>query len=160
MLCPYCGSLDDKVIESRQNAAGTSIRRRRECVNCKYRFTSYEQIEEKKLMVIKKDGSREPFDPAKIARGIEKSLEKRPVSTNKADELLQAIEDEAYMIGKNSREITTGEVGDLVLKHLFEADKVAYVRFASVYRMFSDVHEFISEIERFTGKQKKNSSKK
>jgi transcriptional repressor NrdR len=111
-------------------------------------------------MVIKKDGSREPFDTAKIARGIEKSLEKRPVSTEKADEMLQSIEDEAYMKGKNSREITTGEVGDLVLKHLFETDKVAYVRFASVYRMFSDVNEFISEIEKFTGKQKKENNKK
>ena len=160
MLCPYCGSLEDKVIESRQNAAGTSIRRRRECENCKYRFTSYEQIEEKKLMVIKKDGSREPFDTNKIARGIEKSLEKRPVPTEKADELLHSIEDEAYMKGKNSREITTGEVGDLVLKHLFETDKVAYVRFASVYRMFSDVNEFISEIENFTVRQKKEKNKK
>ena len=155
MLCPYCGSLEDKVIESRQNTTGTSIRRRRECMNCKYRFTSYEQIEEKKLMVIKKDGSREPFYQSKIARWLEKSLEKRAVSTEKVDEMLQAIEDEAFMIGKNSREITTGEVGDLVLKHLFETDKVAYIRFASVYRMFSDVNEFIREIENFTGKQKK-----
>ncbi len=156
MRCPYCGSLDDKVIETRQNISGTAIRRRRECLGCKYRFTSYEQIEEKKLMIIKKDGSREPFDISKITRGLGKSLEKRPVSTEKTEEMLQAIEDEAYMIGKNSREITTGEVGDLVLKYLFNIDKVAYVRFASVYRMFNDVNEFISEIENFTGKQGKN----
>lgn len=152
MLCPYCKSADDKVIESRQNSAGTSVRRRRECLSCKGRFTSYEQIEEKKLMVIKKDNSREPFDQAKVARGIKKSLEKRAVSVKQTDELLQSIEDEAEMIGKNSREITTGEVGDLVLKHLFKLDKVAYVRFASVYRAYSDVNEFISEIERFTDK--------
>jgi len=159
MRCPYCGNLEDKVIETRQNMLGTAIRRRRECFGCKYRFTSYEQIEEKKLMVIKKDGSREPFDIAKIARGLEKSLEKRAVSTKKTEELLHDIEDEAYMIGKNSREITTGEVGDLVLKHLFKVDKVAYVRFASVYRMFNDVNEFISEIENFTGKQKRKKEK-
>ena len=159
MLCPYCGSMEDKVIESRQNSTGTSIRRRRECLECKYRFTSYEQIEEKKLMVIKKDGSREPFESVKIARGLEKSLEKRPVSTEKVDEMLHTIEDEANMKGKNSREITTAEVGDLVLKHLFETDKVAYIRFASVYRMFSDVNEFMNEIEKLTGKQKKNNKK-
>jgi len=155
MRCPYCGSLEDKVIETRQNISGTAIRRRRECYSCRYRFTSYEQIEEKKLMVIKKDGSREPFDITKISRGLEKSLEKRPVSTEKTEELLHIIEDEAYMIGKNSMEITTGEVGDIVLKHLFNVDKVAYVRFASVYRMFNNVNEFISEIENFTGKHRK-----
>ena len=155
MRCPYCGSLEDKVIETRQNISGTAIRRRRECFNCKYRFTSYEQIEEKKLMVIKKDHSREPFDISKIARGLEKSLEKRAVSTEKTEEMLHLIEDEAYMIGKNTMEITTVEVGDIVLKHLFEVDKVAYVRFASVYRMFNNVNEFINEIENFTGKQKK-----
>jgi len=155
MRCPYCGSLEDKVVETRQNISGTAIRRRRECYDCKYRFTSYEQIEEKKLMVIKKDGSREPFDITKISRGLGKSLEKRPVPTAKAEELLQMIEDEAYMIGKNSMEITAGEVGDLVLKHLFNIDKVAYVRFASVYRMFNNVSEFISEIENFTGKYEK-----
>ena len=155
MRCPYCGSLDDKVVETRQNISGTAIRRRRECLGCKYRFTSYEQIEEKKLMVIKKDGSREPFDIAKIARGLEKSLEKRAVSTEKTEELLHFIEDEAYMIGKNTMEITTVEVGDIVLKHLFDIDKVAYVRFASVYRMFNNVNEFISEIENLTGKHKK-----
>ncbi|MCL2293584.1 MAG: transcriptional regulator NrdR [Spirochaetes bacterium] len=159
MLCPYCGTLEDKVIETRQNTSGTAIRRRRECLSCKYRFTSYEQIEEKKLMVIKKDGSREPFDIAKITRGLEKSLEKRPVSTETTEDMLQAIEDEAYMIGKNSREITAGEVGDLVLKHLFNVDKVAYVRFASVYRMFNNVNEFISEIENFTVKQGKKKEK-
>jgi len=155
MRCPYCGSLEDKVIETRQNISGTAIRRRRECYSCRYRFTSYEQIEEKKLMVIKKDGSRELFDISKIARGLEKSLEKRPVSTEKTEELLHIIEDEAYMIGKNSMEITTGEVGDIVLKHLFNVDKVAYVRFASVYRMFNNVNEFIREIENFTVNHRK-----
>jgi len=155
MRCPYCGSLEDKVIETRQNISGTAIRRRRECYSCRYRFTSYEQIEEKKLMVIKKDGSREPFDITKISRGLEKSLEKRPVSTEKTEELLHIIEDEAYMIGKNSMEITTGEVGDIVLKHLFNVDKVAYVRFASVYRMFNNVNEFIREIENFTVNHRK-----
>jgi transcriptional repressor NrdR len=149
MRCPFCGNLEDKVIESRQNTTGTSIRRRRKCLNCKGRFTSYEQVEEKKLMVIKRDGSREPFDISKVAKGMEKSLEKRAVSTEKKEEILQQIEDEANIIGRNSREIETGKVGDLVLKYLFKIDKVAYVRFASVYRMFSDVNEFIKEIENF-----------
>ena len=156
MLCPYCGSLDDKVIESRQNASGTSIRRRRECNSCRYRFTSYENIEERKLMVIKRDGSREPFDPGKISRGLEKSLEKRPVSIETVESMLHAVEDEAYMIGKNSREITTEEVGEIVLKHLYSADRVAYVRFASVYKMFSNVNEFINEIEKLSEGQEKN----
>ena len=155
MRCPYCGSLENKVIETRQNTSGTAIRRRRECLGCKYRFTSYEQIEEKKLMVIKKDKSREPFDLNKVARGLGKALEKRAVSTERTEELLQTIEDEAYMLGKNSMEITAGEVGDLVLKHLLKIDKVAYIRFASVYKMFNDVNEFISEIENFTMEHEK-----
>ena len=155
MRCPYCGSLENKVIETRQNISGTAIRRRRECLDCKHRFTSYEQIEEKKLMVIKKDKSREPFDLSKVARGLGKALEKRAVSAEKTEELLQTIEDEAYMLGKNSMEITAGEVGDLVLKHLLKTDKVAYVRFASVYKMFNNVNEFISEIENFTMEHEK-----
>lgn len=148
MKCPHCGEPEDKVIESRQNASATVIRRRRECLACRYRFTSYEHIEEKQLMVVKRDGSRETFDSQKISRGLSKSLEKRPVTGNEIERMLHAIEDEAYIAGKNKHEISTEDLGEIVLKQLFKVDKVAYVRFASVYKMFSNVNEFIKEIER------------
>jgi transcriptional repressor NrdR len=147
MRCPHCGHLDDKVLESRQNGSATTIRRRRECLACGYRFTSYERIEEKPLMVVKRDGRRELFNLQKLERGLRKSLEKRSVSQNTIEETLHAIEDEAAIRGKTSREISTEELGEMILKRLFSVDKVAYVRFASVYRMFSNVDEFMREIE-------------
>jgi len=150
MRCPHCHELEDRVVESRQNASGTSIRRRRECLACGYRFTSYERIEEKPLMVIKRDGRREPFSIDKIEQGIQRSLQKRPVSQKDIEEMLHAIEDEAALISKNSREIRAEEIGEMVLKKLYELDGVAYVRFASVYRMFDNVDEFINEIEKLT----------
>ena len=148
MKCPHCGNPEDRVIESRQNASATVIRRRRECLSCKYRFTSYEHIEEKQLMVVKRDGSREAFDIHKIKRNLSKSLGKRPVTIEQIETLLHAIEDEAYCAGKKGHEISTEDVGEIVLKQLFKVDKVAYVRFASVYKMFSNVNEFIKEIEK------------
>ncbi|MBQ1833897.1 MAG: transcriptional repressor NrdR [Treponema sp.] len=148
MRCPSCGSLDDKVIESRSMANGESIRRRRECNQCHYRFTSYERIEEKPFMVVKKDGRREPFDQEKLARGIERALEKRPVSTSMVDQIVTEIEDEAYMQGKISREISTSDLGGIVLKRLNEVDKVAYIRFASVYKHFNNLAEFITEVQK------------
>ncbi len=147
MRCPHCGGMDDKVIESRQNSAGTSIRRRRECISCGYRFTSYEGIEEKPLMVIKRDGRREIFDRSKLERGIRKSLEKRPVSQATIEELIQFLEDEAQMLAKSSHEVESKVIGDMLLKKLYEIDRVGYVRFASVYKMFDNVEEFIKEIE-------------
>lgn len=147
MRCPHCGSIEDRVIESRQNASGTVIRRRRECASCEYRFTSYEHIEEKMLKIIKRDGRREPFDLAKLEVGIQKSLEKRPVSQEVVENLLHEIEDEAALKAKNSHEILASEIGDLVLERLYKVDRVAYVRFASVYRMFDNVDEFIKAIE-------------
>lgn len=150
MRCPYCGHVEDKVLESRQNSSATSIRRRRECIECGYRFTSYERIEEKPLMVVKRDGRREPFDISKIARGLERSLEKRPISGELREELLQQIEDEAVMLGKTSHEVEAESVGEMVLKKLYTLDRVAYIRFASVYRKFDDVSEFIEEIEKFS----------
>jgi transcriptional repressor NrdR len=146
MKCPLCDSNEDRVLESRQNASGTSIRRRRECLKCGYRFTSYEHIEEKKLMVVKRDGRRQPFDLNKLERGIQISLEKRPVSQVVVEDILHELEDEAAMRGKSTHEITSKELGEMVLKKLYEADRVAYVRFASVYRMFEDVDQFIEEI--------------
>lgn len=154
MRCPSCGSLDDKVIESRTMINGESIRRRRECNECHYRFTSYERIEEKPFMVVKRDGRREPFDREKLARGIERALEKRPVSTSMVDQIVNEIEDEAYDLGKTSREVSTSDMGEIVLKRLNKVDKVAYIRFASVYKHFNDLDEFITEVKKVGGTEK------
>ena len=154
MRCPYCGSLDDKVIESRAMANGESIRRRRECLGCGYRFTSYERIEEKPFMVVKKDGRREPFEQTKLEKGISRALEKRPVSMRMVEQLVSEIEDKAVMSGKVSREISTAELGELVLQRLHEIDKVAYIRFASVYKHFENLDEFITEVKNVEGKQR------
>ena len=153
MRCPYCGSLDDKVIESRMMASGESIRRRRECLGCGYRFTSYERIEEKPVMVVKKDGRREPFEQATLEKGISRALEKRPVSMRMVEQIVSEIEDKAVMSGKVSREISTAELGELVLQRLYEIDKVAYIRFASVYKHFENLDEFITEVKNIEGKR-------
>lgn len=147
MRCPYCGSLDDKVLESRSMANGESIRRRRECMSCGYRFTSYELIEEKPFMVIKRDGRRQPFDRNKIAKGIERALEKRSVATQTTENLVNEIEDAAIMKGKASREISTKEIGELILDRLYKLDKVAWIRFASAYKHFETLDEFLEEVK-------------
>lgn len=154
MRCPYCGSLDDKVIESRTMANGESIRRRRECVSCGYRFTSYERIEEKPFMVVKRDGRRQPFDRSKLEKGIQRALEKRSVATSTIENLINEIEDEAIMRGKSAREITTSELGELVLEYLYKFDKVAYIRFASAYKHFESLEEFITEVKNVEGHKK------
>lgn len=151
MRCPHCGSFEDKVIESRSLANGDSIRRRRECIDCGYRFTSYERIEEKPFMVIKRDGRRQPFDRSKLERGIQRALEKRPVSTMTIENIVNEIEDQSVMAGKGSQEIASSAVGELVLAKLNEVDKVAYIRFASVYRQFENMEEFISEVNKVGG---------
>ena len=148
MRCPRCGEDNDRVLESRQSTSGTSIRRRRECSACDYRFTSYERIEERPLMVVKRSGNREAFDLSKIARGLERSLEKRPVSAETVTEILALIEDQAYMMGKSSHEVSAEKLGELVLEKLYSIDSVAYIRFASVYRSYGDVQEFIEEIKK------------
>lgn len=153
MRCPYCGSLDDKVIESRTMANGESIRRRRECMSCGFRFTSYEHIEEKPFMVVKRDGRREPFDRTKLEKGIQRALEKRPVSTTMVEQIVNDIEDEAYTKGKQTREISTAELGELVLQRLHSVDKVAYIRFASVYKHFNNLDEFINEVNNLGGEK-------
>ncbi len=150
MRCPHCAGIEDRVIESRQNTTGSVIRRRRECLGCGYRFTSYEHIVEKKLKVVKRDGRREPFEPEKLRAGISKSLEKRPVSEQTVEEMLHQIEDEAVLKAGGNNEISTGEIGRMVLEKLYHVDRVAYVRFASVYRMFNNVEEFIQAIEDLT----------
>lgn len=151
MRCPHCGSFDDKVIESRTLANGDSIRRRRECIGCGYRFTSYERIEEKPFMVVKRDGRRQPFDRKKLEHGIERALEKRPVSGMTIENVINEIEDLAVMAGKGAREIPSSSLGELVLAKLHEVDKVAYIRFASVYRHFENLEEFISEVKKVEG---------
>jgi transcriptional repressor NrdR len=146
--CPYCGSIDDKVVESRTLANGEAIRRRRECNDCGRRFTSYERIEDKQFMVVKKDGRREPFDRAKLEKGIERALEKRPFSQMRIESLVNDVEDQAAMLGKMNHEISTTALGDLVLEKLGVIDKVAYIRFASVYRHFENLDEFVREIKK------------
>ena len=147
MRCPNCGNLDDKVLESRTMVNGESIRRRRECLSCGYRFTSYERIDEKPFMVIKRDLRRQPFDRSKLEKGIERALEKRPVSTSMIEQISNDIEDLAVKKGRETREISTTDLGELVLEKLYSIDKVAYIRFASVYRHFENLDEVITEVK-------------
>lgn len=147
MKCPRCGSYEDKVNESRSLADSNSIRRRRLCLACGYRFTSYERIEEKPLMVVKSSGRREPFDKEKLERGVRRAVEKRNISTGKIDDLLDEIEDAAERIGMDTHEVSSRQLGDLVLQKLYSIDHVAYIRFASVYRKFENLEEFIEEIK-------------
>jgi len=158
--CPHCDNSDDKVIESRTLAGGVAIRRRRECSGCGFRFTSYERIEDKQFMVIKRDGRREPFDRDKIERGVQRALEKRPVSQMNIESLINEIEDESAILGKEEHEIPAGIIGDLVLEKLKALDKVAYIRFASVYRHFNDLDEFVREINKMDETRLKKSGKK
>ncbi|MCL2008782.1 MAG: transcriptional regulator NrdR [Treponema sp.] len=148
MRCPHCGSHDDKVIESRTLANGDAIRRRRECSGCGYRFTSYERTEDKQFMIVKKSGRREPFERAKLERGIGRALEKRPATREEQENLVNDIEDSAAILGKENNEIDAADLGELVLEKLAALDKVAYIRFASVYRHFEDLDQFIKEIQR------------
>lgn len=140
--------MDDKVLESRENASGSTIRRRRECLSCGYRFTSYERIEDKPLMVIKRDGRREPFDLNKLGRGIRSCTEKLSISENQIDSLLQNIEDVIVMKSGSKREIASSDIGDEALKQLRDLSLVAYVRFAAVYKAFNDLGQFIAEIQK------------
>jgi transcriptional repressor NrdR len=161
MRCPHCHSLEDKVVESRTLASGDAIRRRRECIECGYRFTSYERIEEKQLMVIKRTGDRrEPFSREKLERGVQRALEKRPFSQIEIENVINELEDEAVMKGRSTHEITSRELGEMVLKELYRADKVAYIRFASVYRNFEGVEEFVREIETLAGLRSEASDRK
>lgn len=145
MICPFCRVDNDRVIDSRASEVGAAIRRRRECLGCKRRFTTYERVEELSLRVIKKDGNRVPFEREKLKRGLEKACWKRPIGEADIERCLSAIEDEVY---KNyDSEVPSSELGDLVMSHLRKLDQIAYVRFASVYREFKDVREFVEELE-------------
>ena len=146
MLCPFCGHLEDKVIDSRESKEGNNIRRRRECLACQKRFTTYERIEEIPFMVVKKDGRRERFDRQKILNGLLKACEKRPVPIPKLAELVDLVESE--MMSEPERELSSTNIGEILMTRLKELDKIAYVRFASVYRDFQDEDAFFNEIRR------------
>ncbi|MGE3955115.1 MAG: transcriptional regulator NrdR [Vicinamibacterales bacterium] len=145
MKCPYCGTLGDKVVDSRESKEGEVIRRRRECLECGKRFTSYERIDEIPYMVVKKDGTRERFDRQKLVNGLLKACEKRPVSLKSVEAVADRIE--SMLQERPEREIGTAEVGAYVMEELKKLDKVAYVRFASVYRHFRDIGEFMDELK-------------
>jgi transcriptional repressor NrdR len=145
MRCPFCSHIEDKVIDSRQSKDGDVIRRRRECLQCEGRFTSYERIEDILPHVVKKDGSREPFDRKKILQGLEKACEKRPIGLEDRERLVSEIEKHLYATG--DKEIPSSMIGELIMDGLKKIDEVAYVRFASVYRQFKDIKEFIQEIK-------------
>ncbi len=147
MKCPSCKSIEDKVIDSRMSGEGMSIRRRRECLGCGTRFTTYEYIDKAPLMVVKRDGSRKRFDRDKIRAGIMKACEKRPVSMDKIDEIVEKIEREVQK--KTDSEIKTTIIGNMVMEELHALDEVAYVRFASVYRRFKDISAFMEELQKF-----------
>ena len=152
MRCSYCGYKEDKVVDSRSTAEESAIRRRRECLKCGKRFTTYEYIEEVSLMVIKKDGRREAFDRKKILSGIMKACEKRPVSMDKMEDIVTWIERAVQK--KSDREVYSSRVGELVMEKLKQLDDVAYVRFASVYRQFKDVGQFMVELKDILNRQK------
>ena len=147
MRCPFCRTVDDKVIDSRMSGEGTSIRRRRECLKCEKRFTTYEYVENAPLMVVKRDGTRKRFDREKIKSGIMKACEKRPVSMDKIEEMVDEIERDIQK--KADKEIKSTLIGNMVMEKLYGLDEVAYVRFASVYRRFKDVSHFMKELEKF-----------
>ncbi len=146
MRCPYCGSRKDSVIDSRRSKNGSSVRRRRQCLKCKKRFTTYEYVERVPFMVIKKDGRREAFDREKLLNGITVACEKRPISVKRIEKLVDDIE---RKLQKHDLEVASKEIGELVMRGLHEIDEIAYVRFASVYRQFRDVGQFMKELKTF-----------
>lgn len=152
MKCPFCDNLDTKVIDSRPTEEGHAIRRRRGCDRCNKRFTTYEKVEETILMVVKKDGKREAFDKSKVLSGIIKACEKRPVSLATMEHIVDEIE--RTLNNRMEKEVHSDYIGELVMDELKKVDEVAYVRFASVYRQFTDVNTFIKEIEKLIGASK------
>lgn len=153
MRCPFCGYSDSKVVDSRPADDSNSIRRRRECLECGKRFTTYEKIEEVPLMVVKKSGQREVFNPNKILVGMIKACEKRPISMDKLEAVVRDIEKE--LLNTMEREVTTKYIGELVMERLRKIDPVAYVRFASVYREFKDIDTFMEELQALLRKNQK-----
>ena len=155
MKCPYCSYKEDKVVDSRATQEESAVRRRRECLRCGKRFTTYEYVEEVSMMVIKKDGRREPFDRKKILSGIIKACEKRPVGIEKMEEIVTQVERAVQK--KSDREVSSSRIGELVMEKLKVIDDVAYVRFASVYRQFKDVGQFMLELKDILSKERRKS---
>ena len=145
MRCPYCGAQKDRVVDSRENRDGKVIRRRRECLDCRHRSTTYERIDDVPRMVVKKEGRREPFDRSKILGGLVKSCQKRPVSMKQLEQIVQEVE--RQLLESQERELTSAEIGQHILRRLKRIDKIAYVRFASVYLDFKDIRDFADEID-------------
>jgi len=155
MKCPFCLGDNDRVLDSRASQDGFAIRRRRECLDCKRRYTTYERIEATTVKIVKKDGSREPFDQAKIKQGLEKACWKRPISDGQLEQVIAAVENE--LEASFESEVESRQVGELVMQNLRELDEVAYVRFASVYRQFKDVQDFVKELRPMLADPRKTS---
>jgi len=157
MRCPFCAAVEDRVVDSRESRDSGTIRRRRECLSCGRRFTTYEKVEEIAYKVVKNDGSRQDFDRAKLLRGLEKACEKRPVSPRQLEEIADGAEN--LLAEREDREISTRDLGAYLMERLSELDQVAYVRFASVYRRFEDVGEFMEELKTLLKTQKPKKKK-
>src|SRR5688572_19381487 len=153
MKCPFCGTLDNRVIDSRLSQGGEVTRRRRECEGCKRRYTTYERVEEVLPLVIKKDGRREPFDRLKIVAGLRRACEKRPVSTEALEALVDRVERDLVETGE--KEVASSLIGERIMQSMRDLYQVAYVRFASVYRSFKDIHEFMAELSDLLGERKR-----
>ncbi len=151
MKCPYCGKEEDKVIDSRSVQEGKAVRRRRQCLSCSKRFTTYEYVENVSLLIVKNDGRREPFDRQKLRTGIELACKKRPVGSKRIDAMVDEIEEKLLSMSKG--EIESSVMGEIVMEKLREIDEVAYVRFASVYRKFQDKEQFLDELKKLLGSQ-------
>ena len=158
MKCPFCGFLEDKVVDSREANDGDSIRRRRECLECGRRFTSYERIDEIPYMVVKKDGKREMFERNKIMAGLLRACEKRPISAAQLESIVDSVEKNVQ--DTTDREVPTSDIGKIIMRRLKELDKVAYVRFASVYLEFEDVSEFMTELKYLVQSRDKSAKRK
>jgi transcriptional repressor NrdR len=156
--CPFCGKPEDRVVDSRESRDSGTIRRRRECLACGRRFTTYEKVEEVGYKVVKNDGTRQDFDRSKLLKGLEKACEKRPVSPKQLEEIADAAEN--LVAEREDREISTKELGAFLMERLHQLDQVAYVRFASVYRRFEDVEEFMEELKGLLGKDRREARAK
>jgi transcriptional repressor NrdR len=156
--CPFCGAIEDRVVDSRESRDSGTVRRRRECLGCNRRYTTYEKVEEVGFKVVKMDGTRQDFDRAKLLKGLEKACEKRPVSPRQLEEIADAAEN--LLAEREDREISTRELGEFLMERLRVLDQVAYVRFASVYRRFEDVEEFMAELKGLLEKDRERKKKK
>jgi transcriptional repressor NrdR len=154
MKCPFCQGDNDRVVDSRASQDGFAIRRRRQCLSCKRRYTTYERIERTTVRLVKKDGTREPYDASKIKRGLEKACWKRPVSEAQLEAIIATVENE--LESNFESEVESRHVGELVMEQLRELDQVAFVRFASVYRQFEDVHDFVSELRPMLARERRS----